>query len=234
MATSFDSADHHKAFAVICQRRWQRLQSIGSPVLVLPLRVGPAVHMLVFSDADRDCLEDLKQGSHRERAPATAYYELPAEYPKVLPGPVTHDMRLRSYKTWHTEVGTTAAWQRHVCAVCDLGKWEQEMRARPFTVLSLERAICGVPVHAAEWPWNACIESASDDHTLATELGWSDAIWCGAEALGEELCAHYPSHDILYSAAVAPDRCLCVVRNGYWVVCLPLAPNNGPLRTSTV
>jgi hypothetical protein len=131
-------------FATICQSRWQRLQSIRSPVLVTAQRVGRAVHTVVISDADRDHLQALKQGARRERAPAAAYYELPVEYPKVLPGPVTHDMRLRSYKNWHTEVGTTAAWQRHVCAVCNLNNWEREMHTRPFAVRSLMHSICEV------------------------------------------------------------------------------------------
>jgi hypothetical protein len=180
-------------------------------VLVTAQRVGRAVHTVVISDADRDHLQALKQGARRERAPAAAYYELPVEYPKVLPGPVTHDMRLRSYKNWHTEVGTTAAWQQHVCAVCNLNNWEQEMHTRPFTVRSLMRSICGVPVPAVEWPWDKYIvESASDDNTIATGLGWSDAIWCGAEALGEKLCAHYPSHDIIYIFCKCRSRSVSV------------------------
>jgi hypothetical protein len=130
----------------------------------------------------------MRRSTGSERTPATAYYELPVEYPQVLPSPVTHDMRLRSYKNWHTEVGTTAAWQQHVCAVCNLNNWEREMHTRPFTVRSLMRSICGVPVPAVEWPWDTYVVAAGDN-ALATELGWSAAIWCGAEAPGEKLCA---------------------------------------------
>ena len=130
----------------------------------------------------------MRRSTGSERTPATAYYELPVEYPQVLPSPVTHDMRLRSYKNWHTEVGTTAAWQQHVCAVCNLNNWEREMHTRPFTVRSLMRSICGVPVPVVEWPWDTYVVAAGDS-AFATELGWSATIWCGAEAPGEKLCA---------------------------------------------
>jgi hypothetical protein len=139
---------------------------------------------------------------------STRWYEMPAEYPLLVPDAVTHDERLHAFKRFSTAVGTTRAWQRHVCAVCDLGKWESEMHARPlemhalpFTVESLEQAVHGVPVPGVEWSWETPFSNeqrserckhgvrylTSVDREIALRLGWTESTWCGKCPLDEKL-----------------------------------------------
>jgi hypothetical protein len=91
-------------------------------------------------------------------------------------------VRTQAWSDW----SSTDSWRLHVCAVCEQGKFGDEMKMDElFTVTSLKKAICGVPVPGVSKPWD---ELSVAQQATAHAVGWRHGTWSGEEEPSDALC----------------------------------------------